>query len=59
MKSPTIINYGRRGKRVLKQIMRCKDCGTQFRSQEEAFARLQTDPRMISLILSMHCRNVS
>ena len=58
-KSPTIINYGRRGKRVLKQIMRCKDCGRQFRSQEEAFARLQTDPRMISLILSMHCRNVS
>ena len=39
--------------------MRCKDCGRQFRSQEEAFARLQTDPRMISLILSMHCRNVS
>jgi transposase-like protein len=39
--------------------MRCKDCGKQFRSQEEAFAKLQTDPRMISLILSMHCRNVS
>ena len=58
-KSPTVINYGRRGKRVLKQIMRCKDCGRQFRSQEEAFAKLQTDPRMISLILSMHCRNVS
>jgi ribosomal protein L37AE/L43A len=55
-KSPSIINYG---KRVLKQILSCKDCGRQFRKQEEAFAKLQSDPRMISLILSMHCRNVS
>jgi len=57
--SPAIINYGKRGKRVLKQILCCKDCGRQFRKQEEAFAKLQSDPRMISLILSMHCRNVS
>jgi hypothetical protein len=39
--------------------MRCQDCGRQFRKQHDAFARLQTDPRMISLVLSMHCRNVS
>ncbi|MGI0014426.1 MAG: IS6 family transposase [Nitrososphaera sp.] len=57
--SPSVINYGRRGKRVVKQIMRCSDCGRQFRKQYEAFVRLQSDPRMISLILSMHCRNVS
>jgi hypothetical protein len=55
-KSPAKINYGKRGKRVLKQILCCNDCGRQFRKQEEAFAKLQTDPRMISLILSMHCR---
>jgi transposase-like protein len=57
--SPSVINYGKRGKRVVKQIMRCQDCGRQFRKQHDAFARLQTDPRMISLVLSMHCRNVS
>jgi len=58
-KSPSVINYGKRGKLVLKQILCCKDCGRQFRKQEEAFAKLQSGPRMISLILSMHCRNVS
>jgi transposase-like protein len=57
--SPSVISYGKRGKRVLKQIMRCRDCGRQFRKQHDAFARLHTDPRIISLILSMHCRNVS
>lgn len=57
--SPSAICYGKRGKRVVKQIMRCRDCGRQFRKQHDAFARLQTDPRMISLVLSMHCRNVS
>lgn len=57
--SPSVINYGKRGKRVVKQIMRCRDCGRQFRKQHDAFARLQSDPRIISLILSMHCRNVS
>lgn len=57
--SPSVINYGKRGKRVIKQIMRCQDCGRQFRKQHDAFARLQSDPRIISLILSMHCRNVS
>src|ERR671921_2728648 len=57
--STAIIHYGMRGKRVVKQIMLCKDCGRQFRKQEEAFAKLQNDPRTISLILSMHCRNVS
>ncbi len=57
--SPSVINYGKRGKRVLKQIMLCNDCGKQFRKQEDAFAKLQNEPRVISLILSMHCRNVS
>lgn len=57
--SPSVINYGKRGKRVAKQIMMCRDCGRQFRKQHDAFARLQNDPRIISLILSMHCRNVS
>jgi hypothetical protein len=58
-RSPSVIHYGKRGKRVLKQLMRCNDCGRQFRKQQEAFAKLQNDPRIISLILSMHCRNVS
>jgi transposase-like protein len=58
-RSPTVINYGKRGKRVLKQILLCKDCGRQFRQQEDAYVRLQSEPRAISLILSMHCRNVS
>jgi transposase-like protein len=54
------INYGKRGKRVVKQIMLCKDCGRQFRKeQDDVFAKLQTDPKIVSLILSMHCRNVS
>jgi transposase-like protein len=57
--SPSVISYGKRGKRVIKQIMLCKDCGRQFRKQHDAFARLQSDPRIISLVLSMHCRNVS
>jgi transposase-like protein len=58
-KSPSVIHYGKRGKRVLKQIMLCKDCGRRFRKQEDAFTKLQSEPRIISLILSMHCRNVS
>jgi transposase-like protein len=58
-RSPSVIHYGKRGKRVVKELMRCKDCGRQFRKQEQAFAKLQNDPRIISLILSMHCRNVS
>jgi transposase-like protein len=53
------LNNELRGKRVLKQIFCCKDCGRQFRKQEEVYAKLQSDPRIISLILSMHCRNVS
>jgi transposase-like protein len=57
--SLSVIHYGKRGKRIVKQIMFCKDCGRQFRKQEEVFAKLQNDPRTISLILSMHCRNVS
>ncbi len=57
--SVSVIDYGKRGKRVLKQIMQCKDCGRQFRKDGEAFAKLQNEPRIISLILSMHCRNVS
>jgi hypothetical protein len=57
--SPSVISYGKRGKQIVKQIMRCKDCGRQFRKQHDAFARLHSDPRIISLILSMHCRNVS
>jgi transposase-like protein len=40
-RSPSVIHYGKRGKRVVKQLMRCKDCGRQFRKQEEAFAKLQ------------------
>jgi transposase-like protein len=57
--SPSVILYGKRGKKVVRQIMRCRDCGRQFRKQHDAFARLHTDPRIISLVLSMHCRNVS
>jgi hypothetical protein len=41
-KSPSVMNYGKRGKRVLKQIFCCKDCGRQFRKQEEVYAKLQT-----------------
>ncbi|MDP9286816.1 MAG: hypothetical protein M3P08_01280 [Thermoproteota archaeon] len=37
-KSPAIINNGKRGRRVLEQILCCKDCGRQFRKQEVAFA---------------------
>gem|GEM_PF-5153438 len=58
-KSSAIINNGKRGKRVLKQILGCKVCCRQFRKQEVAFAKLQSDSRMIPQILSMHCRNVS
>src|SRR5437867_2707990 len=36
--SPSVISYGKRGERVLKQIMRCRDCGRQFRKQHDAFA---------------------
>ena len=58
--SPSVINYGKRGKRVVKQIMLYKDCGRQFRKeQEDVFAKLQTDHEIVSLILSMHCRTVS
>lgn len=57
--SPNVIHYGKRGKRVVREIMLCKDCSRQFRKQDDAFAKLQSDPRAISLILSMHCRNVS
>jgi hypothetical protein len=47
----TTINYGKRGKRVVKQIMLYKDCGRQFRKeQEDVFAKLQTDHEIVSLI---------
>ena len=58
-KSSAIINNGKRGKRVLDQILGCKVCCRLFRKQEVAFAKLQSDSRMIPQILSMHCRNVS
>lgn len=57
--SNNVINYGKRGKRVVKQLMFCKDCNRQFRKGDDVFAKLQNEPRVISLILSMHCRNVS
>jgi transposase-like protein len=50
----------RGAKRVVKQIMLYKDCGIQFRKeQEDVFAKLQTDHEIVALILSMHCRTVS
>ncbi|MDQ6864780.1 MAG: hypothetical protein M3044_13270, partial [Thermoproteota archaeon] len=58
-KSSAIINNGKRGKRVLKQILYCKVFCRQFRKQAVAFDTLQSDSRMIPLILSMHCRNAS
>ena len=50
-KSPSVIHYGKRGKRVLKQIMLCKDCGRQFTKQQDAFTKLQSEPRIISLLV--------
>jgi hypothetical protein len=41
----------RGAKRVVKQIMLYKDCGRQFRKeQEDVFAKLQTDHEIVSLI---------
>ncbi len=57
--STSIIKYGFKGKRVKKQAYFCKDCNRKFVKVESGFERLQNEPRIISLMLSMYYKNMS
>jgi transposase-like protein len=56
-KSTNCIKYGTHGKRR-KQVWQCKDCDRTF-IPDDAFRRMQYDPKVISLSLSMHFRQMS
>ncbi len=56
--SPNVVKYGKRGKKIVKQVYLCNDCNYKF-VYDSAFQKMQYDPRIISLTLSMYFRNVS
>jgi len=56
--SANAIKYGKRGKKTIKQVYFCNDCNHKF-VYDSAFQKMQYDPRIISLTLSMYFRNVS
>lgn len=57
--SNDVIRYGFKGKKVRKQAYFCKECNRKFVVTENGFERLQNEPRIISLMLSMYYKNMS